>query len=50
MTTETLTETARANCVEPYCYFVALFKALPLAMTADDYEAQLPWNLKPSAV
>ena len=40
-----LIETARANGVEPYRYLVALFKKLPLAQTADDYEALLPWNI-----
>ena len=40
-----LIETAKANGVEPYRYLVALFKQLPLAQTADDYEALLPWRL-----
>jgi transposase len=40
-----LIETAKANGVEPYRYLVALFKKLPLAQTADDYEALLPWRL-----
>jgi len=40
-----LIETAKANNVEPYRYLVALFKKLPLAQTADDYEALLPWRL-----
>jgi len=40
-----LIETARANGVEPYRYLVALFKKLPLAQTADEYEALLPWNI-----
>lgn len=39
-----LIETARTNGVEPYRYLVALFKKLPLAQTADEYEALLPWN------
>jgi transposase len=48
-----LIETAKANGIEPYRYLVALFKQLPLAQTADDYEALLPWrinlaHLKPS--
>jgi transposase len=43
-----LIETARATGIEPYRYLVELFKALPLATTADEYEALLPWNLKPS--
>ena len=45
-----LVETAKANGIEPYRYLVALFKRLPLAQTADDYEALLPWNIAlPSA-
>jgi hypothetical protein len=40
-----LIETAKANGVEPYRYLVALFKKLPLAQTADDYEALLPWRI-----
>ncbi|PYE73350.1 transposase IS66-like protein [Xylophilus ampelinus] len=40
-----LIETAKANGIEPYGYLVALFKKLPLAQTADDYEALLPWNI-----
>jgi transposase len=41
-----LIETCKANNIDPYHYLVALFTALPLAVTADDYEALLPWNLK----
>jgi hypothetical protein len=40
-----LIETSKANGVDPYRYLVALFKALPLAKTADDYEQLLPWHL-----
>lgn len=40
-----LIETAKANNVDPYRYLVALYKRLPLAQTADDYEALLPWNI-----
>lgn len=40
-----LIETAKANGVDVYRYLVALFKALPYARTADDYEALLPWRL-----
>ena len=40
-----LIETSKANGVDPYRYLVALFKALPLAKTADDYERLLPWLL-----
>lgn len=41
-----LIETEKANGVEPYRYLVALFGKLPLAQTADDYEALLPWNIE----
>jgi hypothetical protein len=27
------------------CYLTELFKALPYAQSADDYEALLPWKL-----
>ncbi|MCA7987885.1 transposase domain-containing protein, partial [Burkholderia vietnamiensis] len=40
-----LIETAKANDVDIYRYLVDLFKALPYAKTADDYEALLPWRL-----
>lgn len=40
-----LIETAKANNIEPYRYLAALFKKLPLAQTADDYETLLPWNI-----
>jgi hypothetical protein len=43
-----LIETCKANSVEPYGYLVALFKALPLAHSADDYEALLPWRVAAS--
>lgn len=33
------------NDVDVYRYLVDLFKALPYAQTADDYEALLPWKL-----
>ena len=39
-----LLQTCRANAVNTYDYLRALFKALPTAKTADDYEALLPWN------
>lgn len=43
-------ETCKANAIDPYRYLVALFRALPLAQTADDYEALLPWRISlPSA-
>jgi transposase len=40
-----LIETCKANTMDPYRYLVALFKALPLAKKADDYEQILPWHL-----
>ena len=45
-----LLETCKANGVEPYGYLKSLLIGLPLAHTADDYEALLPWRLgKPAA-
>lgn len=38
-------ETCKANGVDPYTYLVELLRALPLATTADDYEALLPWKI-----
>jgi transposase len=40
-----LIETCKANRIDPYRYLVELFRALPSASTADDYEALLPWRL-----
>jgi hypothetical protein len=40
-----LVETAKANGIDPYQYLSALFKALPRARTAADYENLLPWNI-----
>ena len=37
-----LIETCKANGVDPYAYLIELLRALPLATTADDYEALLP--------
>jgi hypothetical protein len=42
-----LVQTCKANSIEPYHYLIALFKGLPNAHTADDYEALLPWRLNP---
>jgi hypothetical protein len=42
-----LVQTCKANSIEPYHYLIALFKGLPNARTADDYEALLPWRLNP---
>jgi len=44
-----LLQTCKANGVDSYRYLKALFIALPLAQTADDYEALLPWNIKLAA-
>jgi hypothetical protein len=41
-----LIETCKANRIDVYRYLIALFKALPQARTAEDYEALLPWRLK----
>ena len=40
-----LIETCKANGIEPYTYLVDLFRQLPSAKTAEDFEALLPWNL-----
>ncbi len=40
-----LVETCKANGVDPYQYLVWLFRKLPLATTADDYAALLPWAM-----
>ncbi|KWO10573.1 IS66 family transposase [Burkholderia ubonensis] len=40
-----LVETCKANGVDAYRYLTELFKALPYARSADDYEALLPWKL-----
>lgn len=39
-----LIETCKANGVDVYRYLTDLFKALPYANSADDYEALLPWK------
>ncbi|KVK81768.1 transposase [Burkholderia cepacia] len=40
-----LIETCRANRIDPYRYLTWLFQRLPLAKTADDYDALLPWKM-----
>ena len=40
-----LLQTCKVNGVDPYRYLAALFTALPMAKTADDYEALLPWRI-----
>ena len=34
-----------ANGIDPYVYLVSLFRNLPAAKTADDFEALFPWRL-----
>ncbi len=41
-----LIETAKSNGLEPYRYLKYLFTHLPEAMTADDFQALLPYNVK----
>jgi transposase len=43
-----LVETAKANGVEPHAYLSRLFARLPHLTTVEDYEAMLPWNIKPA--
>jgi transposase len=43
-----LLQTCIANGVDGYRYLRDLLVALPLAKTADDYEALLPWRLTPN--
>jgi hypothetical protein len=40
-----LVETCKANGIDPYRYLVLLFGKLPLAATADDDAALMPWAL-----
>jgi len=40
-----LVETCKAHTIDPYRYLTSLFHRLPLAQTADDYTALLPWNM-----
>jgi hypothetical protein len=42
-----LVETCKANGIDPYAYLVSLFRKLPSAQSADDFEALLPWRLTP---
>jgi len=44
-----LIETCKANRIDPYDYLLSLFRKLPAAKSADDFEALLPWNLTPQA-
>lgn len=40
-----LVQTCKANGIDPYRYLTWLFERLPLAKTADDYEALVPWRM-----
>lgn len=40
-----LLQTCAVNGVDGYQYLRALLVALPKAQSADDYQAQLPWNI-----
>ena len=40
-----LLQTCVANGIDAFQYLKALFVALPKAVTADDFEALLPWRL-----
>jgi transposase len=40
-----LVETCKAHGADPYQDLVCLFRKLPLATTADDYAALLPWAM-----
>jgi hypothetical protein len=42
----TLAQSCRANGVAPLAYFEHLYERLPLATTAAELEALLPWNVK----
>ena len=41
-----LIETARTNGLEPYSYLRYIFDKLPTAVSLEDYEELLPWNVK----
>ena len=40
-----LVETAKANGLEPHAYLAHILTELPKAVTAEDIEALLPWNV-----
>lgn len=40
-----LVETCKANSIEAYRYLAWLFQRLPLAQTADDVAALIPWAM-----
>lgn len=37
-----LVETCKASGIDPYAYLIGIFRKLPAAQTADDFEALLP--------
>ena len=39
-------QTAKANKLDPYHYYVKLLKEIPHCKTVEDYEQLLPWNTK----
>ncbi|MBF0602793.1 MAG: IS66 family transposase, partial [Nitrospirae bacterium] len=41
-----LIETAKASGLEPYAYLRKVFSEIPNAVTVDDFEALLPWNVQ----
>ncbi|WP_423227029.1 transposase domain-containing protein [Paraburkholderia hospita] len=43
-----LAESAKANRIDPYGYLHWLFQQLPVAKTADDYDALLAWKMPAS--
>jgi len=40
-----LIETAKQNGLVPYEYLTAVFEKAPLAVTSEDWEKLLPWNI-----
>ena len=45
-----LIETCKLHGHEPYAYLKYIFKELPKAQTAEDFEALAPWNLVPETL
>jgi transposase len=41
----TLIETAKQNGIEPVAFFKKLFEEVPLAVSPEDWEMLLPWNI-----
>ena len=39
-------QTAKANGLDPYHYYVKLLKEIPHCKTVEDYERLLPWNIR----